>query len=144
MWYTVSVMKKKAFIDPRGIPYSDDVACVPSMLQWHRRGYKNIYSVHIKYRVPKKGPDGTTVFREKVYKMDYGRHHLAMLRYNIETSTENVPQNWLLDEIQIFVQTYHNTRMVHEESLCRRGFGTQARWEGRIPRNRVAEELDDE
>ena len=137
-------MKKKAFTNPRGIPYSNDVACSPTMFQWHKRGYKNIYSVHIKYRIPRTDVDGITTFKDKVFKLDYGKHHLAMLRYNIESSTSTTPQKWLLDEIQILVQTYHNTKMVHEESLCRRGFGTQARWEGRYPRNRVAEELDDE
>lgn len=108
---------------PKGIPYSDDVACLRALKKCHKKGYRNIYSVRISYVQP--GKAGNPIKR-KEYRMDYGKYKLAHDRYNIETSSHcQGPKEWSLDEIKIVLMTYKDTKLVNEDIMQTIKFGTQ-------------------
>ena len=107
----------------KGVPYSDDVACLRALKKSHKRGYRNIFSVRISYVQPDK--DGHPLKR-KEYRMDYGKYKLAHDRYNIEMSSNCPgPKEWRLDEIRIVLMTYKDTKLVNEDVMQTIKFGTQ-------------------
>jgi hypothetical protein len=123
----------------KGIPYSDDVACLRALKKSHKRGYRNIYSVRISYVRP--DAEGHSLKR-KEYRMDYGRYKLAHDRYNIETSFHcQGPKEWSLDEIKIVIMTYKGTKLVNEDVMQTVRFGTQKSYgyDWVVDRNRLGE-----
>jgi len=125
----------------KGIPYSDDVACLRALKKSHKRGYRNIFSVRISYVQPDK--DGHPI-KSKEYRMDYGNFKLAHDRYNIETSSHCPgPLKWSLDEIKIVLMTYKGTKLVNEDVMQTVRFGNQKAYgyDWDIPQNRLGEWL---
>lgn len=123
----------------KGIPYSDDVACLRALKKSHKRGYRNIYSVRISYVRPDK--EGHPLKR-KEYRMDYGKYKLAHDRYNIETSSQcQGPKEWSLDEIRIVLMTYKDSKLVNEDVMQTVKFGTQKSYgyDWVVNRNRLGE-----
>ena len=126
----------------KGIPYSDDVACLRALKKSHKRGYRNIFSVRISYVQPDKA--GHPIKR-KEYRMDYGNFKLAHDRYNIETSSNCPgPTKWSLDEIKIVLMTYKGTKLVNEDVMQTVKFGTQKDYgyDWVVNRNRLGEWLN--
>ena len=131
----------------KGIPYSDDVACLRALKKCHKRGYRNIFSVRISYVQPdmdghvQLDKDGHPI-KHKEYRMDYGNFKLAHDRYNIETSSDCPgPTKWSLDEIKIVLMTYKGTKLVNEDVMQTVKFGTQNEYGYNwvVNRNRLGE-----
>lgn len=112
------------------VKYFEDMACrKPKFLG---TGYKNLYLVRIHY-THRDYPDMV-----KDIVLPYGKYKLASDRYDIETSTRDQPEIWLLDEIKIYVETYLDSTLAHSEDMMRVKFGTRNLY-NKYARNRIGE-----
>ena len=128
-------MKNEA-IRYNAIRYNDDLPCNGRHAKFHSDGYKNVYSVRIKY-VHKSTPGKT-----KCITMDYGRFSLASTRFDIETSTKYQPETWLISELSVVVVTYEDMRKVGEDVIMKVLFGTENTKNSVYARNRLGEVVD--
>ena len=112
------------------VRYFEDMACrKPKLLG---TGYKNLYVVRIHY-THRDNPE-----KVKDIVLPYAKYKLASDRYDIETSTRDQPEIWLLDEIKIYVETYLDSTLAHSEDMMRVKFGTRNLY-NKYARNRIGE-----
>ena len=105
-----------AVMDSKGIPYYTDMSCMDRFKKYHKEGFRNIYTVKIRYVL-----DGQKT-QIKTITLNYSKYRLAFDRYTIETSTKYYPSLWILENIAISVQTYDGVKLVHEDVLMDVGF----------------------
>ncbi len=108
---------KKVVVDPRnGVVFYDDSSC--KIRKYHNKGFKNIYSVVVKYRVP-------TPEKYKVFRMDYGDFHLAHGRFFIETNSQaRQPERMDIREVDLLVSTFKGNKLLYEDNIRKVEYGS--------------------
>lgn len=108
---------KKVVVDPHnGVVFYDDSSC--KIRKYHNKGFKNIYSVVVKYRVP-------TPAKYRVFRMDYGDFHLAQSRFFIETNSQaRRPSRMDIREVNLLVSTFKGSKLLYEDNIRKVDYGS--------------------